>query len=115
MLDEVGDQTDHRRFHLTGPIEHDQIVDLLSLSWAHVYLTYPFVLSWSLLEAMACECAIVASDMPPVRDAIEDGVTGLLVDFFDAGQLATTIGRAIEDQAALMPMRTAAREAVLQR
>jgi glycosyltransferase involved in cell wall biosynthesis len=56
-----------------------------------VYLTYPFVLSWSLLEAMSAGCAIVASDTAPLREAIEHDKTGCLVDFFDAPQLAEQV------------------------
>jgi len=64
---------------------------VLALSRCHVYLTYPFVLSWSLLEAMSMGCAIVASDTAPLREAIVHGQTGLLVDFFDVEKLATTV------------------------
>jgi glycosyltransferase involved in cell wall biosynthesis len=62
-----------------------------------VYLTYPFVLSWSLLEAMACGCAIVASDTAPLREAIVDQDTGILVDFFSPSQLADSVIKLLED------------------
>jgi glycosyltransferase involved in cell wall biosynthesis len=64
---------------------------MLHISRVHVYLTYPFVLSWSLIEAMSSACAIVASDTPPVLEAIEDGVTGKLVPFFEPLTLAHTV------------------------
>ncbi len=115
LLAEVGERIDAARLHFLGPIEHGQMIDLLSLSWAHAYLTYPFVLSWSLLEAMACECAIVASDTPPVRDAIRHGWEGLSVDFFDAEGLAAALSHMIDNRDALASQRRAARETVLAR
>jgi glycosyltransferase involved in cell wall biosynthesis len=74
-------------------------LNLLALSRAHVYLSYPFVLSWSLLEAMSAGCAIVASNTAPVREVIEDGVTGRLVDFFDQAALANTVTGLLADRA----------------
>ncbi len=77
-----------QRVHFLGNLPYEHFIPLLQLSSVHVYLTYPFVLSWSLLEAMSAACAIVASDTAPVREAIQDGVTGCLVDFFDVPALA---------------------------
>jgi glycosyltransferase involved in cell wall biosynthesis len=62
-----------------------------------VYLTYPFVLSWSLLEAMSTGCAIIASDTPPVREVIEDGKTGELIDFLDVNGLAKKVIHLLEN------------------
>src|SRR5262249_28129882 len=59
------------------------LVDILSLSDLHIYLTAPFVLSWSLMNALSCGCTVLASDTEPVREMIRDGENGLLVDFFD--------------------------------
>jgi glycosyltransferase involved in cell wall biosynthesis len=87
----------------------------LSISTAHVYYTYPFVLSWSLLEAMACKCLVVASDTGPVRDVIENGENGLLLDFFDVDGLSRTLIRACRDPSALLPLRQAARDTVVAR
>jgi glycosyltransferase involved in cell wall biosynthesis len=88
FLDEVKDQVDLSRVHFLGHIDYKYFIPLLQLSRVHVYLTYPFVLSWSLLEAMACGCAIVASDTAPLKEAIIDRQTGLMVDFFSAEEVA---------------------------
>jgi glycosyltransferase involved in cell wall biosynthesis len=88
FLDEVKAGLDLSRVHFLGRIPYRQYLGLLQLSTVHVYLTYPFVLSWSLLEAMSAGCAIVASDTAPVREAVRHGETGRLVDFFDVRGLA---------------------------
>ena len=71
----------------------------MQISSVHVYLTYPFVLSWSLLEAMSAGCAIVASDTQPVREAIIDNDTGLMVDFFDHEALAQAVDTLLNNPA----------------
>ncbi|WP_142803803.1 glycosyltransferase family 4 protein [Tepidiphilus sp. J10] len=91
---------DWARVHFLGNIPYPQFVALLQLSSVHVYLTYPFVLSWSLLEAMSVGCAIVASDTAPVREAIRHGDTGRLVDFFDLEGLANEVCALLDDPAA---------------
>lgn len=88
MLREV--TTDASRTHFLGRVPYAQYLDVLRVSAAHVYLTYPFVLSWSLLEAMACAAPIIASDTAPVREVIEQGRHGRLVDFFDVDAIART-------------------------
>ena len=77
--------------HFVGHIAYEPFIAVLQLSTVHVYLTYPFVLSWSLLEAMSVGCAIVASDTQPLREAIRDGDTGRLVNFFDHEALAAQV------------------------
>ncbi|BCU07994.1 glycosyltransferase [Allochromatium tepidum] len=91
---------DWARVHFLGNIPYHLFVPLLQRSTVHVYLTYPFVLSWSLLEAMSVGCAIVASDTPPVREAIRDNETGRLVDFFDVAGLTDAIGALLADPTA---------------
>ena len=75
---------DPQRLHFTGVLPRDRYRDVLLASSVHVYLTVPFVLSWSLIEALAAGCAVVASDTAPVREVLRDGENGLLVDFFDS-------------------------------
>ena len=88
---------DWARVRFLGKLAYDRFLSLLQVSSAHVYLTYPFVLSWSLLEAMSCGAAIVASDTAPVREVIAHGETGRLVDFFDTKALAKEIRTVLED------------------
>ena len=82
---------DWQRVHFLGHVPYQYFIPLLQLSTVHVYLTYPFVLSWSLLEAMSAGCAIVASDTQPLREAIVHNETGKLIDFFDASALADSV------------------------
>lgn len=82
---------DWARVHFLGTIPYQHFIPLLQLSTVHIYLTYPFVLSWSLLEAMSIGCAIVASNTQPLHEAIEHNQTGRLVDFFDAAQLTDEV------------------------
>ncbi len=88
--------SDWERVHFVGNLPYQQFVPLLQISSVHVYLTYPFVLSWSLLEAMSVGCAIVASDTAPLREAIVHGETGRLVDFFDHQALAGEVCELLE-------------------
>ena len=82
---------DWQRVHFLGHVPYVNFIPLLQLSTVHVYLTYPFVLSWSLLEAMSAGCAIVASDTQPLREAIAHNETGKLVNFFDPSALSQTV------------------------
>jgi glycosyltransferase involved in cell wall biosynthesis len=88
---------DWNRVHYLGKVSYDRFLAILQLSAVHVYLTYPFVLSWSLLEAMSVGCAIVASDTPPVREVIRHDETGCLVDFFDVKALAENVCSLLDD------------------
>lgn len=91
FLDEVKHELDMSRVFFVGNIPYPSYLALLQVSTVHVYLTYPFVLSWSLLEAMSTGCAIVASDTEPVREVIDNGRNGVLTDFFDKKTLATNV------------------------
>ena len=85
------------RIHFLGKLPYEHYLAVLQLSTVHVYLTYPFVLSWSLLESMSAGCAIVASDTAPVRDAITHNDTGVLVNFFDHAALAESVEDLLND------------------
>ena len=87
---QISDQ-DWQRVHFLGHVPYQYFIPLLQLSTVHVYLTYPFVLSWSLLEAMSAGCAIVASDTQPLKEAIENNQTGLLFNFFEPAELAAAV------------------------
>jgi glycosyltransferase involved in cell wall biosynthesis len=91
FLNEVIEELDMSRIHFLGHIDYSHFIPLLQLSRIHVYLTYPFVLSWSLLEAMSVGCCIVASDTQPLHEAIRHNETGHLVDFFNKQQLADNV------------------------
>jgi glycosyltransferase involved in cell wall biosynthesis len=94
FIDEVRTQipdSDWQRVHFLGRLAYPQFLTMLQISRVHVYLTYPFVLSWSLIEAMSSGCAILASDTAPVHEAIEDGVTGRLLPFFNPAAWAQGI------------------------
>ena len=91
FLNEVIQQLDMSRVHFLGHVPYELLIPLLQLSRVHVYLTYPFVLSWSLLEAMSAGCAIVASDTRPLHEAIRHDETGRLVNFFDPQALTEEV------------------------
>lgn len=115
LLRELGDRLDLARVHFLGRLPYARLLALFRVSAAHVYLTYPFVLSWSLLDAMACGAAVLASDTAPVTEVIEEGVNGRLVDFFDHAAIAERLAAMLADPAALAPLRDAARRTVVER
>ncbi|MBB4198328.1 glycosyltransferase involved in cell wall biosynthesis [Rhodoblastus sphagnicola] len=114
-LDEVAGQLDLSRVHFLPPQPYDRFVELLKTTTVHVYLTFPFVLSWSMIEAMALGCVVVGSDTPPVREAITDGVDGLLTPFHDPVALAEKVTRILAAPGEYAELGTAARETALAR
>jgi len=104
---------DESRIHFTGPLPYLELVKAMQVSAAHIYLTYPFVLSWSSMEAMATGCLMIGSDTQPLREVITDGEHGLLVDFFSPEDLARKIGYALDNQEKLRPLRENARQLML--
>ena len=103
------------RLHFTGRLPRDLYREVLRASSVHVYLTIPFVLSWSMIEAMSAGCLLVASDTEPVREVVRDGENGLLVDFFDAGALAERVCEALDRPGAFAHLRDGARRAAVER
>jgi glycosyltransferase involved in cell wall biosynthesis len=87
---------DLSRIHFIGRLPPAELSQLLSLSDLHIYLTAPFVLSWSLMNAMSCGCPILGSDTAPVREVIHEGSTGLLAGFFNVDQMTEKALQALE-------------------
>lgn len=109
---EIASQVDMRRIHYVGNLPHTLLTQLMQVSAVYTYLTYPFVLSWSLLEAMSVGCLVVGSRTAPVEEVIEHGHNGLLVDFFDPDQLASTVAYALENRGSLATIRENARRTI---
>ena len=98
MLEELQGQLDFDRVHFFGRIPHPHLIALLQVSSVHVYLSYPFIMGWSLLEAMACGCALVASEGMPVEEVITNGVEGVLVPMDQPALLAQRVSALLRDQ-----------------
>jgi glycosyltransferase involved in cell wall biosynthesis len=113
LLGELDGQVDLRRVHFLGKLAYRQYIAILQVSTLHVYLTYPFVLSWSLLEAMSAGCVVIGSRTPPVEEVIVDGDNGRLVDFFDIAGLSDTIARTCAERMHNERLRQSARATVL--
>lgn len=113
MLRELDGRIDLTRVHFVGRLPYAQLLSLFRLTRAHLYLTYPFVLSWSMLDAMACGAPILGSATPPVQEVLTDGVNGRLVDFFDHEAIAEALARMLANPAAQAPLKAAARQYVL--
>jgi glycosyltransferase involved in cell wall biosynthesis len=113
LLAEVSMNLD--KVHFTDTLPSQSFRAALQVSSAHVYLTYPFVLSWSMLEAMAMGCLVIGSRTPPVEEVVIDKQNGLLVDFFDVRGLADLVCEALARPSQFEPMRKAARETIIAR
>lgn len=112
---EVQDAVDWSRVFFVGKLPYADYLKVLQVSAAHVYLTYPFVLSWSMLEAMAAGCLLVASNTAPVTEVLRDQHNGLLVDFFDHEELAERVAQVLAQPDAYQALRAQARRTVVER
>ena len=110
LLEETGPLPD--RVHFLGRIPYPDFLRLMQVSSVHLYLTYPFVLSWSMLEAMAAGAFVVGSATPPVEEVIEDGQNGWLVDFFDTAAIADRVAEALMAREKVDDLRQRARATV---
>jgi glycosyltransferase involved in cell wall biosynthesis len=109
MLKELGTDLPTDRIHFTGQVPYNFYLNVLQISSAHVYLTYPFVLSWSFIEAMACGCAIIGSDTPPVLEVLKDNENGLIVDFFSPTGIADRVDQILDRPDKMQHIRSGAR------
>jgi glycosyltransferase involved in cell wall biosynthesis len=115
FFEEVRDRLDPGRVHFVGRVPHRSLLRLLQVSAAHVYLSYPFVLSWSVLEAMSAGALVIASRTAPVEEAITHGRNGILCDFFDVAGIADAVVDALAHPQRYRPLRQAARLSVIER
>lgn len=115
LRDELDGELDWSRIHAPGSLPHSQFIRAMQVSAVHVYFTYPFVLSWSLLEAMSCGALVIGSATAPVQEVIQDGINGLLVDFHDQRALIDCVSRVIAVPNEFSPLRIAARRTVKER
>jgi len=113
-LAEVARELDPQRVHFMGKVPRNVFVRLMQTTRCHVYLTYPFVLSWSMLEAMSAGAVVVGSNTPPVADVITHGENGLLTDFFDVEALAQTVIGVLAEPQRLGRLREHARRTIVQ-
>lgn len=114
LLAELGDRIDRRRVHFFPKLEYAAYTRVLQVSSAHVYLTYPFILSWSFAEAMSAGCLLIGSETPPVQEVLADGVNGLTVDFFSPAQIAGRIDEVFSHPDRMQALRTAARQTAVE-
>lgn len=113
MVAETGVPAD--RFQFVGHLPHAELIRLFQVSALHVYLTYPFVLSWSFLEAMACGCLVAGSATPPVQEVLRHGRNGLLVDFWNEDDLVRQMTEALSRPCTFAAIRDAARQTIIRR
>ncbi|NWC00520.1 glycosyltransferase [Pseudomonas gingeri] len=113
LLNELGDSLDLNRVHFLGKVPYSTFLKVLQISCVHVYLTYPFVLSWSMLEAMSAGCVIVGSKTQPVEEVIRHGENGLLVDFFSSEQISARVVDVLKEPRAFASLRHNARQTIV--
>lgn len=113
MLEEVGQQLNQKCLHFVGALSYSDLIRLFQISAVHIYYTAPFVLSWSLLEAMACGALVIGSKTKPVQEVIQSGKNGLLVDYFDDQGMIHAIDNAIKQDLSNQNLRRNARETII--
>jgi len=113
-LAEIQDQIDRDRVHFLGKVPYQLYLSVLQISSAHIYLTYPFVLSWSMLEAMAAGCLVIGSATPPVQEVLRHQENGLLVDFFQTKEIVEAIDHVLDHPEQMQPLRENARKTVVE-
>jgi len=114
-FDEVKSELDLNRLHFLGRVPYSTYINAMQVSKAHIYLTYPFVLSWSLLECMAMKVPVIASSTPPVLEVVKDGWNGHLVDFFDIDSLVNKVTEVLARPDLQNEMRENARQTIFEK
>ncbi|HUD65082.1 MAG TPA: glycosyltransferase family 4 protein [Candidatus Sulfotelmatobacter sp.] len=115
LLAEVGKRLDLDRVHFLGQVPYETYANVLQVSSVHVHLTYPFVLSWSFVEAMAAGCLVVGSATPPVAEALRDRENGLAVDFFSTDEICDRVDEVLDHPDRMQALRDAARETAIRK
>ena len=115
LLQELGNKLDLQRVHFLGKVPYPTFLQVLQVSRVHVYLTYPFVLSWSMLEAMSAGCVVVGSRTAPVQEVIRDGDNGRLVDIFSPDEIAERVIEVLQEPQAFDDQRRKARQTVIEK
>ncbi|MFA6988540.1 MAG: glycosyltransferase, partial [Candidatus Gastranaerophilaceae bacterium] len=105
---------DQSRLHFTGSLPYSQYLKLLQVSSAHIYLTYPFVLSWSMLEAMSSGALVLASNTPPVQEVIKDNFNGILFDFFSPAEIISKVDEVLDNKNKFEHLRINARKTIVE-
>ncbi|HSZ54231.1 MAG TPA: glycosyltransferase [Tepidisphaeraceae bacterium] len=108
------DQYNLSKFQFLGNVPPRELALMLAATDLHIYLTVPFVLSWSMMDAMSCGAVVLGSDTAPVREMIRDGENGMLADLFDVEQIAGKAVKALRDPAAFRPLGRGAEELIAQ-
>ena len=109
LLDELGKSLDVKRVHFLGQVAYTTYLNVLQISSAHIYLTYPFVLSWSFVEAMAAGCLLIGSATAPIMEVLRDRENGLLVDFFSSDAICDRVDEVLDHPDRMQALRDAAR------
>lgn len=112
LKQQFGARLDWSRIHNLGLISHEKLRMVYQVSAAHTYLSYPFVLSWSLLEAMSCGAFVIGSDTEPVKEVIKDGINGIIVPFKDAREVSKAINYALNNPSKITQIKINSRSTI---
>ena len=112
FFNEIKNRVDISRIHFLGKISYSSFVNVLQISTVHVYLTYPFVLSWSMMEAMSAAALVIGSSTEPVKEVIQHGENGFLVDFFSTSELVEAVCEGLAHRKLMVKIRQQARQTI---